>query len=243
LTRRSAPEDNRSTLKEASVAGVNWERWARASGLGVVVLFIVAFLVLGEAPKVEDSAATIASFYDSHRGSVLTSMVIYGFALLLLLWFVGTVSNVLREAGEGRLAATALAMGATFVGLQAGTIAITGALAHSVAGEGDAGVVRAMHTLNWSVDATSAFPLAGFILAASVGLWRSATLQSWFVWPGLVVAVLVVLHGTNWATSGFWSQTGGYIFITMIAALAWLVLASVLLYLRAPGAGPASARG
>lgn len=224
------------------MTGVNWERWGRASGLGVVVLFIVAFLVLGEAPKVDDSAAKIASFYDGERGSVLTSMVIYGFALLLLLWFIGTVANVLREAGEGRLAATSIAMGATFVGLQAGTIAITGTLAHSVAGQGDAGVVLAVHTLNWSVDATSAFPLAGFVLAASVGLWRSGTLQSWFVWPGVVAAALVVLHGTNWAKSGFWSQTGGYIYITMIAALAWLALASVLLFLRAPAGETAPER-
>jgi hypothetical protein len=224
------------------VVGVNWERWGRASGLGMVVLFIVTFIVLGETPKVDDSAATIASFYDSHRGRVLTSMVIYGIALLLLLWFIGTVANVLREAGEGRLAATSIAMGATFVGLQAGTIALTGALAHSVAGEGDAGVVRAVHTLNWSVDATSAFPLAGYILAASVGLWRSAILPSWFRWPGLIVAVLVVLHGTNWAKSGFWSQTGGYIFVTIIAALAWLALTSVLLFLRAPVGQPLPAR-
>ncbi len=225
------------------MAGVNWERWGRASGLGVVVLFIVAFLVLGEAPKVDDSAAKIASFYDGERGSVLTAMVIYGFTLLLLLWFIGTVANLLREAGEGRPAATSIAMGATFVGLQAATIALTGTLAHSLAGEGDARVIRAVHTLNWSVDATSAFPLAGFILAASVGLWRSGILPSWFVWPGVVAAALAVLHGTNWAKSGFWSQTGGYIFVSMIAGLAWLALTSLLLFLRAPVEQSAVRRG
>jgi hypothetical protein len=216
------------------VAGVNWERWGRASGLGFVVLFIVSFLVLGEAPKVDDSAGEIASFYDGDRGRVLTAIVIFGLAFFLLLWFVGTVANALREAGEGRLAATSIAMGATFVTLQAMTGAVTATLAHSAAGQGDAGVVQALNTLSWSIDAISAFPLAGFILAASVGLSRAAVLQSWFVWAGIVAAGLAVLHGTNWAESGFWSQTGGYVFITIIAALAWLALASVLLYLRAP---------
>ncbi len=224
------------------MAGMNWERWGRASGLGAVVLFIVAFLVLGEAPKVDDSAAKIASFYTDERGSALTAMVVYGFTLLLALWFIGTVANILREAGEGRAGATSVAMGVTFVGLQAATIAITGALAHSLAGEGDVGVVRAMNTVNWSFDTVSAFPLAGFILAVSVGLWRSATLPSWFIWPGVVAAGFVVLHGTNWAKSGFWSQTGDYIFISMIAGLAWLALTSVLLYLRAPAAQPAPER-
>lgn len=216
------------------MAGVNWERWGRASGLGFVVLFVVAFLVLGEAPKVDDSAGQIASFYDGDRGRVLTSIVIFGAAFILLLWFIGTVGNVLREAREGRLAATSIAMGTTFVALQAMTGAITATLAHSVAGQGDAGVVQALNTLSWSVDATSAFPLAGFVLAASVGLSRAGVLQNWFMWPGGVAAAIAVLHGTNWAKSGFWSQTGGYVFITIIAVLAWLALASVLLYLRAP---------
>jgi hypothetical protein len=46
--------------------------------------------------------------------------------------------------------------------------------------------------------------------------------------------VLVLLHGTNWATSGFWSPTGGYLFITVIAGLGWTLITSVLLYTKVP---------
>jgi len=54
--------------------------------------------------------------------------------------------------------------------------------------------------------------------------------------------VLVLLHGTNWATSGFWSASGGYLWITIIAGLGWTLITSVLLYTRAPATAAAPER-
>ena len=85
------------------MANVNWERIARATGIIFVVLAVIGFLVIGDQPKVGDSSTDIASFYTDHRGRVLTAMVIFGFAFLFLIWFVGAVAETLREAGEGRL--------------------------------------------------------------------------------------------------------------------------------------------
>jgi hypothetical protein len=45
--------------------------------------------------------------------------------------------------------------------------------------------------------------------------------------------VLVGLHGTNWASDGFWSPGGEYVYVVVIAALVWTVVTSVLLF-RAP---------
>ena len=42
------------------MATVNWERWARASGIVFFVLFVVAFIVFGtDQPKVADPASKI----------------------------------------------------------------------------------------------------------------------------------------------------------------------------------------
>jgi hypothetical protein len=216
------------------MTSVNWERWARASGIGFVVLFIVAFIILGNPPKVNDSTDEIVSFFDGDRGRVLTSMIVFGIAFILLLWFVGTISNALREAGEGRLGATTTAMGATFVGLQAIIGAIAGGLALNIAAAGDEGVVQALNTLTGSVDVIAAYPFAGLIAAATIGFARLRILPSWYGLVGLVAAVLVLLHGTNWATSGFWSASGGYLWITIVAGLGWTLITSVLLYMRTP---------
>jgi hypothetical protein len=182
------------------MTSMNWERIARATGIGFVVMFIAAFIVYGEPPKVNDSGEDIAS--------------------------------TLREAGKGGWAATTIAAGAVFVGLQAVTGAIAGGLALNIAAAGDDGILVGLNTVLSTVDVISAYALALFIFAATIGLTRAGLVAGWYGWLGLVAGALVLLHGTNWSTSGFWSPTGGYLWVTIIAGLGWIVVTSVLLYLR-----------
>jgi hypothetical protein len=212
---------------------LNWERWAPLTGVAFVVMFIVSFIVYGEPPKVNDSAQEITNFFDGDRGRVLTAMILFGIAFMLLVVFVGVVGSTLREAGMGGWGATTTAAGAAFIGLQALTGAIAGGLALNIAASGDEGVLTGLNTLLSTVDVISAYLLAAFILAATIGLSRAGAVASWYGWVGLLAGVLVLLHGTNWATSGFWSATGGYLFITFIAGLGWALVTSVLLYRRA----------
>jgi hypothetical protein len=214
------------------MTNMEWERWARATGIGFVVLFIAAFIVYGEPPKVNDSGEEIASFFDGDRGRVLTAMIIFGLAFMLLVVFTGAIASTLREAGKGGWGATTIAAGAVFVGLQAVTGAIAGGLALNIAATGDNGTLVGLNTLLSTVDVISAYALAVFILAATVGLTRTELVAAWYGWLGLAAGILVLLHGTNWSTSGFWSPTGGYLWVTIIAGLGWIVVTSVLLYMR-----------
>jgi hypothetical protein len=221
------------------MTSINWERWARAAGIGFAVALIAAFIVYGDPPKVNASTSDIVGFFDGDRGRVLTSLIIFGIAFLLLLWFVGAVANALREAGEGRLAATSIGMAATFVGIQAVTGALAGALALNIAATGDEGVVQAFNTLLSTADVISAYPLAGLILAVTAGLARSRLIAgAWYLWLGLLVSILALLHGTNWATSGFWSANGGYVWISSISALIWTVITSWMLFSAAGAPAP-----
>ena len=109
---------------------VDWERWARASGIGFVVFVILAFVVGGETPSVGDPVEEVASYYDGDRGQVLASSALFAVALAFWIWFAGTLANNLRERGEGRVAATIIGAVATFTGpdvqelLHSATIAI-----------------------------------------------------------------------------------------------------------------------
>ncbi len=214
------------------MTNVNWERWARATGLGFVVLVVTAFIVLGEQPKVGSSLDEVASYYDGDRGRVLTGVIIFGIAFLMLLWFVGAIANTLRVGGEGRLAGTVMGLATAFVSIQAVGLCVAGGLALNIAGAGDEGVIQALNTLAWVPDVMSAYPLAGLIAAASIGLWRARLLPDWYGWLGIVAAVGVLLRGTNWATDGFWSPSGGYVFVTILTALFWFVTTSLLLVRR-----------
>ena len=213
---------------------VNWERWARAAGIGFVVAYIVGFIVLSEPPKVNASATDVVNFFDGDRSRVLTAIVIFGIAFALLLFFVGAIANVLRESGEGWYAATTLVTGTTFVALQAGIGAIAGGLSLSIARIGDEGVVTSLNVLTGSLDVMAAFPLAAMILVASVGLVRARVMPGWYAWFGTIAAIIVLLHGTNWSRSGFWSATGGDLWLTIGAGIVWAVVTSGMLFARAP---------
>ena len=93
------------------MTNVNWERWARATGIGFVVMFIAAFIVYGNPPKVNDSAQQIASFFDGHRGRVLTGDILFGVAFILLLVFIAAIASTLRESGRGGWGAVTIAAG------------------------------------------------------------------------------------------------------------------------------------
>jgi hypothetical protein len=209
--------------------GMSWERWARMSGAAFAVLAAASFIVIGEMPGINDSPEQLVAFFDGDRGRILTGLVIYGIALIALGWFIGALANALREAGEARLGATGLALGGGFIGAQVVVSAIAGALALNIAAAGDAGVIQALTTMLWAIDNLGAFPLAGAIAAFSVGLARSEVLADWVLWAGLAIAAIAVLHGTTWATDGFWAPGGGWTLIAIIAALVWMLVVSVLM--------------
>ena len=220
--------------------GINWERWARSGGIAFVVLAVVAFIVGGEPPKVGDPVADVVSYYDGDRGQILLSSFLFVVALVFLLWFAGSIANLLRESGEGRVASTLTAFVTAFVGVQIVGAAVGVVLAHSLARDGDPGVVQAFFTLSWVLDMLAALPAAGFALSAAVGLMRTRSIPAWLGWSGIGLAALFVLRSTNWARDGFWSPTGEYLYILMPLALLWILVTSIVLVRSASEPVPSS---
>ena len=216
------------------MGAMNWERWARAAGAGFVLLAVAAFIVGGDPPRVGDSTDDLISYYDGERGKVLVSSLLFAFALALFLWFAAAVANLLRESGEGRVAATVIAGATAFATLQLVLTGIGASLAYSIAGGGDPGVVKALFDLQWVLDMFAALPVALFVLSSSVGFMRTRAVPSWLSWAGVVLAALFVLRTTNWARDGFWSPTGEYLFILIPAAMLFVLVTSIMLVRAAP---------
>jgi hypothetical protein len=218
--------------------GMNWERWARAAGIGFVVFAVAAFIVGGETPTMDDPVEEVVSYYDGDRGQVLVSSFLFAVALGFWIWFAGTIANNLRERGQGRVAATVIGAVATFASVQFVATAINAVLAHSVAGDGEAGVTRALFDLTWTLDVLAAIPSAVFFVAAALGLRRTGMVPAWLGWAGLGVAALFALRSTNWASDGFWSPTGEFVFVLIPLALLWILATSVVLVRAAAGDQP-----
>jgi hypothetical protein len=225
------------------MTNVNWERYGRATGIVFVVLFIVSYVIYGTAPKIGASTSDITSFYVGDRGKVLTAMVFFGLAVVFLLWFVAAIASALRDVGKAGWGSATIAAGTALATVFFVLVALNAGLAYSIAGYGDQGVITALSDMCWIVGVTVSYPAALLIGAASIGLSGTRLVPTWFSPIGILAAILVLLGGTTWATSGFWAPDGAYsTWITPIIAMAWIVVTSGLLYMSAPATATAPER-
>ena len=126
-------------------------------------------------------------------------MGLFGSALALFVWFVGTLANTLREADEGRPAAVTLASGAGIVAFASMQAVLIAGLAHSIAGTADASVVKALDDAQWVVQTLVAFRAVVFVTATAAATSRSGVFPRWFGMANLTGAVVLAANTTMWA--------------------------------------------
>ena len=209
----------------------SWERWSRGFGMLFVVMVIVAFVLFGDQPKVDDSAASVVSFYGDHHGRIAAASFLFILAFLALTWFVAALANSLRANGEGRLANAVVLLVAAFIGAQLLVATLGVGLTIAIANGGITDeLARTLNTMAWSADALASIPLAGSLLAATGGLTRAKLAPTWYAWVGGIAALVILVRGTTLASDGFWSPSGEYAYASIVAALGWTFLTSLLLY-------------
>ena len=222
---------------------VNWERLWRVSGINFVLFFIVAFVIYGNQPKVGASTDKLVSFYDGDRTRILIATVIFGLAILNLLWFAAALTSTLRDAGQGGWGTAATAASAALGVVLFVLMTLSAALAYSIAGSGNDQATSALNDLSWVLTVVLSFPAAMLIMSGTFGLWRAGMISNTYFSAGVAAVVLVVLGGTTWASSGFWAPDGAYTrFITPIIGLAWIAIVSWFLVARAPSTVGATER-
>jgi hypothetical protein len=225
------------------VINVNWERLWRGSGLAFVVMFILAYVVYGDQPNVGASADELVSFYDGDRTRILIAGVLFGGAVLFLLWFAASIASTLRDAGLGGWGAAATASSAALAAVFFLLITVSVALAHSIAGSANDAITSGLNNLAWACVVMASFPAAMLIMAGTFGLWRAGIVSDTLVWIGLAAVVLVLLGGTTWASDGIWAPDGAYArFISPTIGLAWVAVISGLLFTRGPSTARAPER-
>jgi hypothetical protein len=215
----------------------NWDRIAAAMGIVFAALFIAAFIVLGDSPKLGDSPEEIASFYVDDRGRVVTAGILFGLATIAALWFVAALATTLRNEGEVRLGATVIASGATMVGVSLMILGVNAAQVFGVAAT-DPDAASTLNSLAWACQVIVSWPVAALALATAVGAWRTAIFPPWLAYASIAGAVVLALGGTTWATDGFWAPDGAFSFITVIVFLLWAIVTSWVFMQRVTAAEP-----
>jgi hypothetical protein len=160
------------------VKSFDWQRVWRGAGIQFLGLFAIASLVRGAQPKVGASTDAFVAFYDGDRTRILIATVIFGFALLNLMWFGAAIASALRDAGKAGWGNAATAASTAFAGVWFVIITIGATLAYSIAGSGNTMLTSGLNDLTWALLVLSSFPIAMVIMSGSFGLWRAGILSS-----------------------------------------------------------------
>jgi hypothetical protein len=217
------------SVPEATTVNM-WERLWRMNGFNVVLFFVAAYLVYGSQPKLGASAGELVSFYDGDRTRILIAAVIFGFAVLNLMWFASAIRTTLVEAGQGGWATSATASSAAIGGVLLVVMAVSAALTYSIRGAEGAVFASGLNDLVWTGFVLSSFPRAMLVMSGSFGMWRAGIISNGLFAAGVLCVVLGVLGGTTWASDGFWAPDGAYSqFIWPIVFLVWILAVTGIL--------------
>src|SRR5262245_19483099 len=151
----------------ANVTRQFWERLWRTAGLQFVGFFVITYLIYGYQQGVGATADTLAAFYVGERTRILIAAYCSGLNILNLLWFTAALRTTLADAGEDGWGAAATAASAAFGVLFLLQVAISAALAYSIAGAGNQVLTSGVNDFVWAAGVLSSFPRAMLIMAGA----------------------------------------------------------------------------
>jgi hypothetical protein len=205
--------------------------YGAATGIVFVLLSIVGFIILPKAPNLDAPSQEWASYFLGHHNGVRASMVLLTIAIFFFIWFLGTLTSVLRIAtGTPRLPSIAFAGGI----LGAATL-LVGIAAEGVAAYRPQGVdplfTRAMNDL-FVLLAVPAIPaFAALFAATAVVILRTGAFPAWLGWLLVIAAAVQPLtFGALFTKHGAFAGDGELaLFVPLIVAFVAIFALSALL--------------
>jgi hypothetical protein len=205
-----------------------WERLAPLTGAIFVIIVVIAFVPLGQdTPGTHASAAKVQKYYQDHQGREIAAALVLALGLPFLVFFSSVLYRVHRLAGsQGRLAAAAFGGGL----LAAAGFAVGAAIHFALADAADKittlGTTQTLNVLDNDSFIPFAAGLGTMVFASGLAFLRYGGLPRWLGWAGVVIGIAI------FTPAGF---------VAFGLSGIWIIVVSIMLYLRGPVAaqGPA----
>jgi hypothetical protein len=125
------------------------QRYSAASGIAFAVLLVASFVAFGfDYPTYDDSGKVFASYYADNSGPIQLSILLGGFSVAALVWFIGFMRWVYlgaETAARGFVRATDIGFAAGIAGAAISLVTLASQEAAVVAaGSVEPGVIRAL---------------------------------------------------------------------------------------------------
>ena len=203
-----------------------WHRLAPLVGVLFVVLVVLAFVVGGETPDINDSPQKILNYYNNHDSKQMFASALLAWGSVAFLFFLGILRSVLRaaEGGISRLASVAFAGG---ILLAAGMLSFAG-FTFTLADAADhltPAAAQALNALNGDFFFLLAAGLGALMISTGIVAIRSRVLPAWLGWVTLLIGIAAI------TPAGFFA---------FLAFGLWSLIVSVLLWRAQAPAAPAA---
>jgi hypothetical protein len=160
-------------------------------GIVFVVFVVLAFIVGGETPDVDDTPQKIVSFYTDNDSDQQFAAALLALGCVAFLFFLGALRRALRAVAgdEGGLSTVAL-LGGLVIAIGASIFAGIGFTLGDGADDLPVEALVTLNALNSDMFFTVAVGTAVFNLALGLAVLRHGGLPRWLGWLALVVGIV-----------------------------------------------------
>ncbi|MEA2244201.1 MAG: hypothetical protein QOD24_3757 [Solirubrobacteraceae bacterium] len=174
-------------------------RYSAASGVAFVVLLIASFVAFGfDFPTYDDSGKVFASYYADNSGPIQLSILLGGFSVAALVWFIGFMRWVYgraETAARGFVRATDIGFAAGIAGAAISLVMLASQEAAVVAaGTVEPGVIRALDLLGDYALVFSGVLLGIWLLTSVFVIRVTKVFPEWLALLAVGGTVLAVLQ-------------------------------------------------
>ncbi|MBT2492264.1 DUF4386 family protein [Streptomyces sp. ISL-96] len=187
------------------------------------VLLVASAVTAQETPEGDASGAKVLSFFKGHESATKASALLAGLGVVFLIFFASWLRTYLRSKGAGALA-PAVFGGAVVIGIGgAARAGISWALAsgHDKIDPSAAQALNLLHASHYP----AIVGIAIFMFATWLSVLRTGALPRWLGWVALPIALIAIAPPT---------------LIPLIGAGVWILVASIVMYVRSDQTGRAA---
>lgn len=206
--------------------------YGAATGIIFVILTLIGFVaIIPNPPDLNAPSQEWASYFLSHHSAIRAGVVVLAVAFFFYIWFLGTLTSVLRIAsGTPRLPSIAL-----IGGVIGGTLLLVGLSAEAVAAFRPQGVdpviTRALDDIFVLVGVAAIPAFTAFFAATAIVLLRSGAFPAWLGWLTAIAALVQPLtFGALFTKSGAFAGDGALgLFVPLVVTFVTFFALSALI--------------
>jgi hypothetical protein len=206
--------------------------YGAATGIVFVILAVIGFgIVIPSPPDLNAPAQDWSTYFLNHHDAVRAGLVVLAVALFFFIWFLGTLTSLLRiAAGTPRLPSIVLiggTLGAASLMIGYAPEAVAAYRPQGVDGE----ITRAMTDLFLLAGVAAIPAFTAFFAAAAVVILRTGAFPAWLGWLLVIAAAVQPLtFGALFTKTGAFAGDGALgLFVPFIVSLVAIFALSALL--------------